>query len=331
MKRLLSAKGITALMIIIGGTVWGLSQVDSPPHSPAQPTSNAPETVDEAPRRVVKNDVQPRQSSIPNKRNLSAKFVDIQAAKFLMGAQATDTEAPGYDPEAAPDEGPPRWVSIDAFAIQKIEVTASKYQQCVETGACDPIPPTSPMLTIGTAAKLRLPVNFVTWENAVQYCNHIDARLPTEAEWEFAARGSGGRRFPFGDEPMCPTNTFLQDSRSDQDKSAKRPTDRSKGAIHKNCGLEAPPNPSDSVKAHPLGIVQLAGSMWEWVSDYYADSYEKAGGNNNPTGPKTGSRRVQRGGGWMSSSPLDFRGSMRASLDPKMRMPDVGFRCARSL
>ena len=330
MKRLFSTKGILALLVLTAGAVWSLQQVDTPTRSPDPTVAVTPKNQASKKPKTNKRGPQARPKTIPNKR-----FIEIKATEFLMGAQSTDPDAAGYDPNAAQDEGPPRRVTVDAFAIQKFEVEAYRYQECVQASACDPIPPTSPMLTIGTEVRLRLPVNFVTWNNAVQYCNYIDARLPTEAEWELAARGADGRKYPFGDEPRCPTNTFLQDSSPNDGKSGKQeerdPTANEPSAIDKGCSLESPPNPSDSVKAHPLGIVQLAGSMWEWVSDHYADSYDKAGGNTNPKGPETGTRRVQRGGGWMSSSTLDFRGAARASLNPQARMPDVGFRCARSL
>jgi hypothetical protein len=102
-------------------------------------------------------------------------------------------------------------------------------------------------------------------------------------------------------------------------------------SVELNCAVDGPPNPADLVGDHPLGMEQLAGGMWEWVADHYSETYVSTGDNINPTGPETGTRRVQRGGGWMSSLPLDFRGAARASLAPSVRMPDVGFRCVRSL
>jgi formylglycine-generating enzyme required for sulfatase activity len=116
-----------------------------------------------------------------------------------------------------------------------------------------------------------------------------------------------------------------------ENESTKTPQGGVQADEEYDCALNKPPNPSDVVGNHRLNVEQLAGGMWEWTADYYAETYADGDGSSNPTGPKTGTRRVQRGGGWMSSSPLDFRGAARASLLPDTRMPDVGFRCARSL
>jgi len=372
-------------------------------------------------------------------------FIRLEGGKFLMGAQSVDSEAPGYDPDAGKDEGPPRWVTLDAFEIQRTEVRAAAYQECVEKGECGPLPEDSPLKTIGSPARLAQSVNLVTWDEASKYCASIGARLPTEAEWEYAARGTEGFRFPFGDSAMCPLRVFeparpagpdtqrnvveqtspcdhiaviaaknmedkevkelekiivgaftdsslnticlhlekeseekilellraiqqknsvdpltehvglgvgalghltspvSEDPESDEEdeedeededetggnKTAKVKEVKQEGEAQ-DCALAAPPNPSDMVGDHPHRIEQLAGGMWEWVSDYHSEAYV-SDENVNPQGPESGTRRVQRGGGWMSSSPVEFRGAARASLLPTARMPDVGFRCARSL
>jgi formylglycine-generating enzyme required for sulfatase activity len=366
-------------------------------------------------------------------------FIEVEGGKFLMGAQATDPAAPGYDAAAGKDEGPPWWVTVDSFSIQRTEVTAPAYQKCISALKCPAVSTDRPMSTLGRESKLGLSVNFVSWDEAVQYCAFIDARLPTEAEWEYVARGKTGERFPYGDVLICPVKEFvdanpragatgtgsgpdvegpsrplsspcdriaeiatdnfeeqevkaleqmfvgsfhdieldlicaalglkdeaetvallrelkktgsvqpLRDLRGDGfaelDKlkgSDVEPTQREdkqpvsvEGAVPSvelNCALNEPPNPNDMVGDHPLGVEQLAGGMWEWVADHYSETYVSTGDNINPTGPETGTRRVQRGGGWMSSLPLDFRGAARASLAPSVRMPDVGFRCVRSL
>jgi len=349
-------------------------------------------------------------------RGPAIKFVDVEGGRFLMGAQSADPDSPGYDPDAGNDEGPPRWVTVDSFSIQQREVSAAEYRRCISDSVC-PEPSGNPSLsTVDSEVKMGLSMNLVSWTEATEYCAHIDARLPTEAEWEYAARGESGRRFPFGDHPICAVRAFKGEPSDVQNagvqtsskcsrierlamsvyedhevkaleelivsslddvilnaicdrlysmdeatnlsllKEVKRqgsvkplrdavgvfdmasgllsvsdavPLPESDGV--KNCAETKPPNPSDMVGHHPLQIQQMAGGMWEWVADFYAEQYVDGGSESNPTGPKTGTRRVQRGGGWMSSSPLDYRGAARASLPPDLRMPDVGFRCVRSL
>jgi len=418
MKRFDLLKGTVIAAALIGGLVWALNPDDSETSHGSPAAGNAPRSKGEAPVKGLGNT-----SDKPGSR---PQFITIEGGKFLMGAQSEDPNAPAYDAYANKDESPVRWVTVDAFAIQQDEVKARDYQLCVNAQKCDPITINNPMITVGTEERLGLSVNFVSWTEAVQYCEYIDARLPTEAEWEKAARGTTGLRFPFGDYPLCATNTYINHHQGDEGPSSTKrkmgdpppkgsPCDQlvsiastvfqpqeleeviamvmgkisdpnmhaicfqmltmskeetvavlkevkrlnnvtpltslmSDGVLlgvtadpnaddnskdeatkkQKSCELDSPPVTSDTIGNHPLDIKQLAGGMWEWVSDHYADTYNVSL-TNNPKGPESGTRRVQRGGGWMSSSPLDFRGATRASLSPDMRMPDVGFRCARSL
>ncbi len=317
-------------------------------------------------------------------------FIPLEGGKFLMGAQSVDSSAPGYDPYAGKDEGPPRWVTLDAFEIQRTEVRASAYQRCVEKGECAPLPEDSPLTTIGSPNLLALSVNLVTWDDASKYCASIGARLPTEAEWEYAARGTVGFRFPYGNAALCPVREFHQ-SKDKKLPPDERPVEMDQTSPCDHLAAIATKNMEDKevkelekiivsafvdsslnticlmledeseekilellraaqqqksvdplmehlgVSVATLGHIIFpppggsGSNAEEGVSDYYSETYVSDGKDVNPQGPESGTRRVQRGGGWMSSSPLDFRSAARASLVPTARMPDVGFRCVRSL
>ena len=131
-------------------------------------------------------------------------FVWIPGGSFLMGAQASDPGAPGYDPERGDDESPPRQVTLAGFWLQRIPVSAANYAQCVKEASC-PTPWTEgAMSTVDGDVAEGVSVNYVNWEEAQNYCSNIGARLPTEAEREYVARGESGRIFPWGDAPLCP-------------------------------------------------------------------------------------------------------------------------------
>ncbi len=134
-------------------------------------------------------------------------FVPLPPAELLLGAQAGDPRAPGYDPQAAEDEGPPRRARVAAFRLHWAEVTADEYRRCLEAGACQAadVLDASAGGTVGDRARATYPATGVSWHGADRYCAWLGARLPTEAEWERAARGSEGRRFPWGDEVGCPS------------------------------------------------------------------------------------------------------------------------------
>ncbi len=278
-------------------------------------------------------------------------FTWIEGDTFWMGAQSTDPDQPAYDPRARPDEGPPRKVTVDGFWAQPMEVQRSMYRQCVERGACR-------RPSVDQSGSIRLTnvedpgsANGVTWAEAQAYCAHAGGRLPTEAEWEYMARGDRAWRFPWGDQVHCAVrepgvegrNELLATLGDDPDGIASTPVDESHWDDI-DCSLEGPPGSHPSRIYTPknglitfgldpdqhseeFGLYRLGGGLWEWVGDHYAEDSYQHPPSDNPTGPTTGHRRVQRGGGWMSRSVWEFRSAHRASLAPELRMPDVGFRC----
>ncbi len=269
-------------------------------------------------------------------------FTWIPGGSFTMGAQAEDPAQPGYDPRAQPDEGPPREVRVDGFWVQPMEVQVRQYRGCVDAFVCrEPEPADGGFVYTGEQWSTGS-VRGLTWSEAQTFCGFLGGRLPTEAEWEYLARGEDGLRFPWGDEVRC-ADTRLDVL--DQEAVAERLEGDDEAfwdAI--DCSLDRPPSSKArhaieldgeklvrTVVRHDtrgaFALYHLDGSLWEWVGDYYDPDYYQRGVGDNPTGPSEGAWRVQRGGGWMSSSVWEYRAAGRASMDPDLRMPDAGFRC----
>jgi formylglycine-generating enzyme required for sulfatase activity len=240
-------------------------------------------------------------------------MVLIDGGSFLMGAQATDAAAPGYDPDAEPDEAPPHRVELSPYYLALAPVSADAFGECVRAGACraEDVEEGGGYFNYGAPDRGGHPVNGVTWRGADDFCRFIGARLPTEAEWEFAARGPQGQRFPWGDEPPdC--------------------EDRHRAVPHEGC-------PSDGTRVAglvltfaPGGTGEMAGTVWQWVADWYAEDAYAHSEARDPRGPAEGTRRVQRGGSWQTEGFTELRGAYRASLEPDTTFADVGFRCART-
>lgn len=131
-----------------------------------------------------------------------ACFKAVDGGRFLMGAQATDPAAPGYDPLAKPDEGPPHEVTLPPFWVTASEIPYWMYTRCVAAERCAPLDPSVPVPTV-----LDTPVTQVTWQEARDVCAWLGGRLPSEAEWEYVARAGDTRRYPWGSNPICPPNT----------------------------------------------------------------------------------------------------------------------------
>jgi formylglycine-generating enzyme required for sulfatase activity len=253
-------------------------------------------------------------------------MVLIPAGIFLMGSEEDDVNAGG-------DEKPQHEVALSSFYLDKYEVSVGQYALYLnELGAysraCNQSDCALPRETAGFRSYLiaetqedgtllfsamagfaNYPVNFVSWYGANNYCQYWGARLPTEAEWEYAARGTDGRTYPWGNfEPDTLRAIFNSES-------------------YENV------KPVDALPdgASPFGIFAMAGSMWEWTADWYTPDYYSNSPAENPTGPE-GTERVMRGGGWPNNNLADrLRSANRSASAPDLMSASIGFRCARTL
>ncbi len=227
----------------------------------------------------------------------------IPAGAFQMGSIEGQTH-----------ESPVHTVELDAFYIDQTEVTNAQYAACIQAGVCVD----SNATKIDDPAYGQHPMNNVSWYDAQTYCQWRDARLPTEAEWEIAARGGlDGMRFPWGDDdPVCDLGA-------------------SNGAQFTNC---SEPKFEKSIAvgmfgSNGYGIYDLAGNILEWVNDWYHPDYYGAYPTDdwvaNPQGPENGTEKVLRGGDYFSY-PYKLTVSYRNALNPNENFFIIGFRCVVS-
>lgn len=222
------------------------------------------------------------------------EFVRIPAGEFSMG-----------DPTADEDARVVHRVSVSGFWLGKYEVTVEQYGRFLKgSGRREPNHWTNARLT-----KLKQPVIGVSYEDAVEYCRWAGGRLPTEAEWEYAARGNDGRRYPWGNSPPDP----------------------SRAAFHLDVGFGATQLVGTAeMGAGPFGAMDQAGNVFEWCSDWYASDAYAHHARENPRGPAEGEFRVIRGGGWLSL-PDAVAVWAREKFPPLGRSTMIGFRVVRDL
>ncbi|HEY3312136.1 MAG TPA: SUMF1/EgtB/PvdO family nonheme iron enzyme [Anaerolineales bacterium] len=224
-------------------------------------------------------------------------MVYVEAGAFQMGGGNT-----------WPNENPEHSVILDAFWIDQTEVTNGKYALCVQSKACTPPSEPSSVKYVsyyGSAQYENYPVVHISWDQARAYCTWAGGRLPTEAEWEKAARGKDGRIYPWGSDIG---KTFANYDQRDGDTSAVG---------------------SYEIGKSPYGAYDMAGNVWEWVADWYDDTYYRDAPSSNPAGPSMGIKRVLRGGSWFNKD-YTIRTTYRYGSDPSLSDVLNGFRCARS-
>ena len=212
-------------------------------------------------------------------------------------------------------ESPQHPVPLDGFWIDRTEITNAQYRQCVETGICtEPSTCKKGQATYTDADKNDHPVVCVNWEEAQTYCQWTGARLPTEAEWEYAFRGGTGSIYPWGDEfdgsrlNYCDAN--CSESHADNPFDDGYPQTAPAGTYPQGASWS--------------GVLDMGGNVSEWVSDWFGDY--SPGAESNPDGPPTGSEKMVKGCSWFFH-PTYCRGAARASVDPGTRLDYLGFRC----
>ena len=238
-------------------------------------------------------------------------MVYIPAGEFQMGC---DPEHNGGFSCIA-DELPLHTVKLDGYFIDQFEVTNVKYAECIAADGCE-FPSRTNSETRESYFEnpefANYPVIFVTWKDANDFCTWAGKRLPTEAEWEKAARGSKPIAYSWGDEsPTCD----LVNSYNNQGNA--------------NCAGDTQAVGSYAAGNSEYGVADMAGNVWEWVSDWYSEDYYAMSPVNNPTGPEGSTNKVLRGGGWGSKGPQLLTASR--AFDPDFNSSnDAGFRCALS-
>ncbi|MCB0197179.1 MAG: SUMF1/EgtB/PvdO family nonheme iron enzyme [Anaerolineae bacterium] len=220
------------------------------------------------------------------------------------------------------DEEPQHNVKLDTFYIDQYEVTNVQYSICVDDNVCEPPGNTASFTRdryYNNSEFADYPVIYVDWKQAKTYCEWRGARLPTEAEWEKAARGTEGMLYSWGNTFDGGLTNFC-DSNCDQSFSNK---DYDDGYA------DTAPVGSYPEGVSSYGVYDVAGNVWEWVADWYDSNYYSNSPDSNPLGPTSGNERVVRGGGW-SEFGNDVRTSHRFWKNPSESGNDIGFRCARS-
>jgi len=230
----------------------------------------------------------------------SRDWIEVPGGTLTMGCD------PRRDPYCQADELPARTVALKSFRLDRTEVTNGAYRECIRAGSCQ-----EPAMRDEYNGFFQRdhPVQGVTWFQARAYCRWRGERLPSEAEWEWAARGADGRIWPWGDEFDCRRAC-----------SSARPCHR-----YGTCSVGGRP-----AGRGPWGGEDLAGNVWEWVEDRYQRYDAGSAGEITTPGEEEELPKVIRGGSWHETEPYSLRASGRSSGYPRQAYFNVGFRCAQA-
>jgi formylglycine-generating enzyme required for sulfatase activity len=320
------AGSICTCIVIVAGITWQFLWNNSPTNAPSSLSASAlgnterpiGNTVGSDPHSENSNDVIPSVTPPAYKKNLrdDAEMVFIPAGEFTMGSTQSELDALAkqYTPDSDKGDGSQHKAILDSYYIYRTPVTVAQYLKfCDDTGHSKP-----PATIINPNwGKRDHPIVNVSYHDALAYCEWAGVKLPTEAQWEKAARGTDARTYPWG-------NVF---------DSYKLWCLHSPAFVNYSGGTA----PVDSFPdgASPFGVLDMAGNVAQWCSDWYDKDFpsSRLATERNPENQSFGAMkyRVLRGGSWRGTGPVCFRSAYRDDFGPNSRYDDVGFRCASGL
>lgn len=300
-RIMIGTVAVLALLAVVIPVVLS-SLRGEPPSSPAgtatsdiqQPPAAEPMKATTTPAVPVSNE-DPDSLEFTDSKGIAMRLVS--AGNFIMGNSDSQYS----------EEKPTHTVYLDDFYIDKYEVTNAAYKVCVDDGACQPPNQASSFTRdsyYGNPEYDNFPVLFVDWEDANAYCQWRDMKLPSEAQWEKAARGPDGRTYPWGEN--------VDDTYANYDDAVGDTT--AVGSYEKG--------------KSPYGVYDMAGNAWEWVADWFSSSYYLDTPLTNPPGPVSGEYRVLRGGSWHDQAETVTTSSRGWNQLEYFENTDFGFRCA---
>ena len=260
-------------------------------------------------------------------------MVLVENAMFNMGAAAGQS--------GDRQETPAHRVTLSPYCIDRTEVSAHRYRECVASGQCTAtgsvnvstipaaqVPAWNQLCTGNRPDRADHPINCVDWGQASAYCRSVGGRLPTEAEWEFAARGAETRTYPWGEAApsaervnACDADCLAQLGRAGlPPPAASFPGSDLQGATA--------PVGAFTPGASQLGVLDMAGNVMEWTGDWFG--LYSAAPASDPTGAPAGDARVARGGHWLSGAAAALRTTARVPANPSFRLATLGFRCVHA-
>jgi formylglycine-generating enzyme required for sulfatase activity len=309
-------------VVAIGAAAFFLGQKGPAPAAQVPPApSRAPVAVPSA---------APSASAVATAAVCPKGMIKIPGGSFFMGSD-----------DDLPFEKPAHQVKLTPFCMDEFEATVDDYKSCSDSGRCKRAGTTNEWEGIAEKDRKAFdplcnirdpeghgkhPINCVDFDMADKFCHEQGKRLPTEAEWEFAARGPDGRKYPWGDEP--PAVGYLNACGKECVAWGKKAGIDAKAMYEDDDGYAATAPVGTFPKgASRYGVQDVVGNVWEWVSDWYAE-YGK-GEQTDPKGPESGDQKVIRGGAWNASYPSWVRPTFRYHDLPGKRSYGIGFRCAK--
>jgi len=274
---------------------------------------------------IVTETPKPSQRDIFLRSSDTMTMIFIPSGSFLMGSTDIEIEdaillcQQHYRPCNRwyyERESPQHLISLNSFWIDQTEVTNRQYRRCVEAGDCpEPSICKKGEPTYTDSKKADHPVICVSWDEADTYCQWAGARLPTEAEWEYAFRGTDGLIYPWG-------NSFDGSKLNYCDLNCDQPHADDQ---HNDSYSKTAPAGNYPQGASWRGVLGMSGNVSEWVADWYSDYSSEP--LSNPMGPESGNEKMIKGCSWFFH-PTYCRGAARPSVDPDTRFDYLGFRCA---